>query len=142
MKKVWNQLGAGPWDYEIDALRVEQAMDLYKAKCLVVMKWMVAGDFRPLLASIKKEGVLRGPALGLLVRMLETGELTFREKGRGRRPDPEAAVRNRLVADVYEDFPEVGSGDRFKAIGSVAAVSEKTVRQAVTSRRKSKTRPK
>jgi hypothetical protein len=43
MKKVFDQLErqglvAGPWDYEIDALRVEQGMPPYKAKCHVIMQ--------------------------------------------------------------------------------------------------------
>jgi hypothetical protein len=139
MKKVWNQLGAGPWDYEIDALRVEQRMDLYKAKCLVIMKWMQAGDLRPMLAAIKKDGVLRGPVLGLLVQMIESGQLAFKKGGRGRRPDPEAAVRDHLAADIYEDFlkdHQVSSDDLFRAIGSVAGVSVESVRQAVTTKRR------
>jgi hypothetical protein len=146
MKKVWNQLGAGPWDYEIDALRVEQGMDLYKAKCHVIMQWMMDGDLRPLLASIKENGVLRGPPLALLVRMIENGELAFKGRGRGRRPDPEAAVRDELIADMYEDFMKherVGSDAVVQAISSVAAVSKETVWQAVTNKRnKSKPRPK
>jgi hypothetical protein len=144
MKKIWNQLGAGPWDYEIDVLSVEQGMNRYKAKCLVIMKWMKAGDPRPLLAAIKEDGVLRGPVLGLLVQMIESGQLTFR-KGVGRGPDPEAAVRDHLAADTYEDLrkdhQEVGSDDLFRAIGSVAGVSEESVRQAVTTKRRKPKQP-
>jgi|SRR6516165_6545528 hypothetical protein len=143
MKKVFDQLereglAAGPWDYEIDALRVEEGMSLWEAQCHVITKWMVVGNFGPLLASIKENGVLRGPALTLLVRMLETGELTFKEKGRGRRPDPEAAVRNRLIADVYEDLRKEGFShdDLSGAIGRVAGYSEETAKRAVTTKRK------
>jgi hypothetical protein len=150
MKKVFDQLErqglmAGPWDYEIDALRVEQGMKLYKAKCHVIMQWMMDGDLRPLLASIKENGVLRGPPLTLLVRMIENGELAFKGRGRGRHPDREAAVRNELIADMYEEFSKegVGSDPLVQAIGSVGAVSEKTVWQAVRDKRNtSKTRPK
>jgi hypothetical protein len=99
MKKIWNQLGAGPWDYEIDVLNVEQGMDRYKAKSHVIMKWMKAGDPRPLLAAIKEDGVLRGPVLSLLAQMIESGQLTFK-MGRGHPADPEAAVRGQLAADT------------------------------------------
>ena len=70
--------------------------------------------------------------------MLETGELTFKEKGRGRRPDPEAAVRNRLIADVYEDLRKEGFShdDLSGAIGRVAGYSEETAKRAVTTKRK------
>ena len=112
------------------------------------MRWMKAGDFRPLLAAIRKTGLLRGPTLGLLAEMLETGQLAFK-KGRGRRHDPEAAVRDQFAADTYEHFSDpdddgvkavMRSDDLFSTIGSVISKSEESVRQAVTSRRKPKRR--
>jgi hypothetical protein len=136
MRKIWNQLGLDPWDYEINLL-ADKGMNAWKAKSFVIMKWMQAGDLRPLSAAIKKDGVLRGPVLGLLAKMIDTGQLTFR-KGRGRPDDPEAAARNKFVADIYEDFLreyQVSSDDLFRAIGSVSGASEQSVRQAVTTRR-------
>jgi hypothetical protein len=65
MRKIWNQLGLDPWDYEINLL-ADKGMNAWKAKSFVIMKWMQAGDLRPLSAAIKKDGVLRGPVLGLL----------------------------------------------------------------------------
>jgi hypothetical protein len=50
MKKVLTKLGLEPWDLEI-ALRVDQGMDHHKAKSFVVMRWMQAGDLRPLAAG-------------------------------------------------------------------------------------------
>ena len=52
MKKVWNQLGLDPWDFEI-VLRVDQGMDEQKAKEHVIQRWMEAGDLRPLSARLK-----------------------------------------------------------------------------------------
>jgi hypothetical protein len=144
MREIWNQLGLTPWDYEIN-LMADQGMNLHKAKSHVIMKWMKAGDFRPLLAAIKKEGVLRGPVLGLLVQMIESGQLTFK-MGRGHPQDPEAAARDEFAADTYEEFlkdpAKVGSDDLFRVIGSVAGVSEQSVRQAVTDKRRRKPKPK
>jgi hypothetical protein len=140
MRKIWNQLGLKPWDYEINLMAEQEGMNVHKAKSLVIMKWMKAGDLRPLLAAIKKEGVLRGPALELLVQMIQSGQLAFK-KDRGHPPDPEAAVRDQFAADTYEDFPkdhQVGSDDLFRAIGSVAGVSGESVRQAVTNKRRRK----
>ena len=62
MKKVFDQLereglAAGPWDYEIDALRVEEGMSLWEAQCHVITKWMVVGNFGPLLASKREWGI-------------------------------------------------------------------------------------
>src|SRR5215467_6452150 len=128
MRKIWTQLGLEPWDYEI-ALRAEQGMPEHEAKSFVIMRWMKAGDARPLLAAIKKTGVLRGPVLRLLAQMLETGQLTFKQ-GPGRPPDPEAGVRDLFAADTYEDVQkdediqnaQVKSDDLFRAIGSVTGV--------------------
>jgi hypothetical protein len=140
MRKIWDKLGLTPWDYEINLLAEQEGMNPWVAKSYVIMKWMRAGDFRPMLAQIKKEGVLRGPALGLLVRMIERGQLTFR-KGRGHPQDPEAAARDEFAADTYEEFlkdheVKVGSDDLFRTIGSVVGTGEESVRQAVKTRRR------
>jgi hypothetical protein len=143
MRKIWNQLGLDPWDYEINLL-ADKGMNAWKAKSFVIMKWMQAGDLRPLSAAIKKDGVLRGPVLGLLAQMIESGQLTFR-KGRGRPDDPEAAARDQFAADIYEDFlreNQVSSDDLFRAIGSVSGASEESVRQAVTNKRRKPKSPK
>jgi hypothetical protein len=136
MRKIWTQLGRKPWDYEI-ALRVDQGMDQQKAKELVIRRWMQAGDLRPLSAAIKKDGLLRGSVLGLLVQMIDTGQLKVPAK-RGHPQDPEAAARNEFAADTYEEFLKeavVGSDDLFGAVARVCGVSEQSVRRAVTARR-------
>ena len=115
-------------------------MPEHEARSFVIMRWMKAGNFRPMLAAIKKNGLLREPVLGLLVQMIETGELAFKQKGRGRPPDPEADVRNLFNADVYEDFLrhyQVSSEGLFEAIGSVSGVGHESARQAVKAKRKS-----
>jgi hypothetical protein len=146
MRKIWSQIGLDPWDWQINLL-VEGGMDRHKAKSIVVMNWMKAGDPGPLLALIREEKMLRGPALWLLVQMLQSGQLVFK-KGRGRRPDPEAAARDQFAADTYEEMLkeeqeflkdyEVNSDRLFRAIGAATGVSEESVRQAVTTSRKPK----
>ena len=145
MRKIWGQIGVEPWDWEIN-LMVEEGMDHHKAKSIVVMEWMKAGNPKPLLALIREEKMLRGPALWLLVQMIETGQLVFK-KGRGRRPDPEAAARRLFEADTYEEMLkekeflkdyEVNSDVLFRAIAAVTGVSEESVRQALTASRKPK----
>jgi len=136
MKKLWNQLGLDPWDFEI-VLRVDQGMDEQKAKEHVIQRWMEAGDLRPLSAAAKKQGLLRGPILSLLVRMIDDGQLVV-NRGKGRPQDPEATVRDEFAADTYEDFLkyyEIGSDDLFETVAAVCGVSEQVVRQAVTARR-------
>jgi len=136
MKKVWNQLGLDPWDFEI-VLRVDQGMDEQKAKEHVIQRWMEAGDLRPLSAAAKKQGWVRGPVLALLVKMIDEGQLVV-NKGRGRPQDPEAAVRDEFAADTYEEFLkyyEIESADLFETVAAVCGVSEQVVRQAVTVRR-------
>jgi hypothetical protein len=72
--------------------------------------------------------------------MIDSGQLTVKT-GRGRRPDPEADIRDEFAADTYEEFLkdyEVSSDDLFRVIGSVAGVSDESIRQAVTARRRPK----
>jgi hypothetical protein len=135
MKKIWDQLG-DPWDWEI-ALRVDQGMDEWKARDHVISRWMKAGDLRPLAASARKRGWLRGPILDLLIQMIGDGQLVV-NKGRGRPADPAADARDEFAADTYEDFLkhyQVGSDDLFRSVAAVCGVSEQVVRQAVTARR-------
>ena len=136
-KRVWSEIGLDPWDYEI-ALRIDQGMEPWQAKGHVIRRWMRAGDLRPLSATIRKDGLLRGPILELLGEMIESGQLTAR-KGRGHPQDPEAGVRDEFAADTYEEFLKeavVGSDDLFEAVAQVCCISVESVRQAVTARRK------
>ena len=144
MRKIWTQLGLTPWEYEIARL-AEISGNEHEAKNKVVMEWMRAGDFKPLLWMIKKEGILRGPVLSLLAEMLATGQLTI-QKSKGRPQDPEAAARDQFVAATYEDcrtdpeLKEVRSEDLFRSVGSISGVGEDSVRQAVSEKRKRKSR--
>ena len=144
MRKIWTQLGLTPWEYEIARL-AEISGNEHEAKNKVVMEWMRAGDFKPLLWMIKKEGILRGPVLSLLAEMLATGQLTI-QKSKGRPQDREAAARDQFVAATYEDcrtdpeLKEVRSEDLFRSVGSISGVGEDSVRQAVTEKRKRKSR--
>jgi hypothetical protein len=149
MTKIWDQLKLDPWDYEIAVLGDTSGMPWHQARSKVVMKWMRAGDFRPLLAMIKETGILRGPEVGLLAQMLASGQLVLRN-GPGRPPDPEAAVRDQFAADTYEDCREcfrvddtgepIPSDVLFDVLGSITGVGEDSVRQAVKAKRKSKSR--
>ena len=142
-RKIWTQLGLESWEYEFNSVAVETGTTAHEAKNKVVMEWMRAGNFQPLLWMIKKEGMLRQPIVNLLAQMIATGQLTFK-KGRGRRTDPEAAARDRFAADTYEDcrtdpeLEEVTSDDLFRTVGSVVATGEDSVRQAVKNKRKPK----
>jgi len=145
MRKIWTQLGLTPWEYEIASL-AEVSGNEHEAKNKVVMKWMRAGDFNPLLWMIEKEGILRGPALGLLVQMIATDQLVVK-KGPGRPQDPEAAAKDQFAAATYEDcrndpeLKDVRSDDLFRSVGSISSVGEESARQAVTTKRKRKLRP-
>jgi hypothetical protein len=145
MRKVWDQLKLKPWDYQIARLGEAQGLSWDAAREAVVMEWMRAGNFDPLLAMIKESriGVRHGPVLNLLVKMIESGQLTL-QRGNGRPLDPEAAARDKFVADTYEDcrtdpeLKEVRSEDLFRSVGSISGVGEDSVRQAVTDKRKRK----
>jgi len=147
-RRIWDQLsqlGVTPWGYKIASLR-KAGMPEDEAKNKVVMEWMQAGNFRPLLARIKETGLLRGPVLDLLAQMLDSSQLTLRS-GPGRPPDPEAAVRDQFAADVYEDCRKcfvvddtgrpIPSGVLFEIVGSMTDVGGDSVRSAVKAKRKS-----
>ena len=149
MRKIWNQVGTEPWEYEIDALRVEHPdLDYYEARARITMKWMKSGDFRPLLETIRRSGMLRGPVLAELAQMIVDERLKF-AGGRGRRTDPEAAITRQFAADIYEDLHPVPTDDGkpvtsdalIRSVGSVFATGEKNVRQEITASRKSKPKP-
>jgi hypothetical protein len=101
MRKVWDQLKLKPWDYEIARLGEAQGLSWAAAREAVVMEWMRAGKFAPLLEMIKESrvGVRHGPVLGLLVQMIESRQLVLRN-GPGRPLDLEAAAKNKFVADT------------------------------------------
>src|SRR5262249_51155789 len=128
MTKVWDKLGLEPWDYEI-AFRSDQGMDQHKAEELVIRRWMRAGDLRPLSSMIRKHGLLAGPILATLLKMIDKGQLVV-NRSKGRPQDPEADARDEFAADTYEDFQQyykVGSDDLFRAVAAVCGVSEQVV---------------
>ena len=149
MRKVWDQLKLKPWDYEIARLGEAQGLSWAAAREAVVMEWMRAGKFDPLLAMIKESriGVRHGPVLNLLVQMLASGQLTL-QRGNGRPHDPEAAARDKFVADTYEDcrsalkVDDTGEPIRsellVETLGSMAGTSHDSVRKAIKASRKSK----
>jgi len=146
LTEVWDKLGVTAWQFKIVSLR-ERGMPEWDAWNAVVMEWMQAGNFEPLLEMIKDNpiGGLRGPVLDLLAQMLKDGRLVV-PPGNGRPVDLEAAVRNEFAADIYEDNRErwrdddtgkpLASEVLFEAVGSLAGKSPDTVRQAVKARRK------
>ena len=71
MTKPWSQLGREPWVYEWAFMVNQEGMSEHEAKSYVITRWMKAGDFRPLLAAIKNDGLLRGKELRLLAQMLK-----------------------------------------------------------------------
>ena len=144
LTKIWDKLGVTPWEFKIASLRAD-GMPEHDAWNAVVMEWMQAGDFQPLLAMIKDSIGLRGPVLALLAQMLADGRLVFRHVN-GRPVDLEAGVRDAFAADIYEDgrtsLVVDGTGGPlpsevlFEIVGGMAGKSPDTVRQAVKARRK------
>jgi hypothetical protein len=103
---------------------------------------MLHGNFKPLIAAIHAGHNLDKVVLHMLASMLEGSELfsvhlqpVSRGRGRVRAMRPENTVRDFVIAQVYEATD--GSSDEvFAALAKVVGTSEKTVRQAVTARRK------
>jgi hypothetical protein len=149
LTKIWDKLGVTPWEFKIASLR-ERGMPEHDAWNAVVMEWMQAGNFRPLLAMIKDNpivGLRGGPVLNLLAQMLASGRLVV-PRGNGHPVDLEAGVRDQFAADIYEDGREsfrvddtgepIPSEALFEIVGSMAGKSPDSVRKAVKAKRKAK----
>ena len=130
------------WDTEAQLHINEFGMDLATARTVVIVRWMLHGNFKPLIAAIHAGHNLDKVVLHMLASMLEGSELfsvhlqpVSRGRGRVRAMRPENTIRDFAIAQVYE-ATDGNSDEVFAALSKVVGTSEKTVRQAVTARRK------
>jgi hypothetical protein len=138
MNKLWDKVGANPWDIEI-ARAVKRGIDPQKVRTFTIFQWMLHGDFRPLITAIRDNQQIDHTLLNEFVAyMALEGRLTVK-RHRGRPRDPEAKIRDMIAAMAYDDAKgaKVNSEDRFKLIADAVGRGDKSVRRAVTARRKS-----
>jgi hypothetical protein len=107
----------------------------HAAKTATVLRWMLAGNYKPLAAAIRSRET-DFACLELLAEQIEQGRVVLKWGKRGRPKDPEAIIRSIVAARTYErndmDFAELAA-----ALG----MSEKAVQAAVTDYRRKARRP-
>jgi hypothetical protein len=130
------------WDVETEFYINERGIDPDMARKIVILRWMWHGNFKPLIAAIRAGHSLDKDVLDMLASMLEGRENhpvrlqpVSHRRGRSRAQRPEKVIRDLIAARAYE--AEDGKSDEvFASIGKAIGKSDRTVRQAVTARRK------
>ena len=108
---------------------------LDEARNDIITLWMGLGDLRPLAAAIT-DGYVSDEVLKSLADLISRGARLTVKRGRGK---PKLLrVPATILWLLYENgvFDSKRSDDAFREIAKMFAVSEQTVRQAVTAMRK------
>jgi hypothetical protein len=132
--------GRAWWDVEIEFYIKERGVDPDKARMAVILRWMMHGNFKPLIAAIDRGHNIDKPVLTVLAIMLEGDKrfpvrLQLVSRRRGRAVCPENWIRNLTAARAYE-AADGKSDDVFADIAKTFGKSDRTIRQAVTALRK------
>ena len=131
------------WDTEAQLHINEFGMDLATARTVVIVRWMLHGNFKPLIAAINAGHNLDKVVLNMLASMLEGSKMfpvhlqpvSGRRGRRVRAMHPENTIRDWAIAQVYEAAD--GSSDEvFAALAKLLGVSDRTPRRAVSASRK------
>jgi hypothetical protein len=131
--------GYTEWDIEVRDLESRPGFDSEKARTHVILKWMGAGDFRPLAAAITEGRDLDDAVLKLLAKLITDGHLILKRTSRNRPPSPVADVKRMIAAATYDMWSKDGtyrSDQAFAEIAKFYGMSEPSVRGAVTQLRK------
>jgi hypothetical protein len=108
----------------------------HAAKTATVLRWMLAGNYKPLAAAIRA-GETDWACLELLAEQIEQRRVVLKWGKRGRPKDPEAIIRSLVAAGTYEQNRDVDFAELAAALG----MSEKSVQAAVTDYRRKARRP-
>ena len=134
---------ADSWDLETE-LNAEGGLSLDMARTATILRWMWHGDLRPLAAAIMEghafdEAVL----IALALMILDSDQQPYRvetkqRKPRGRPKDMGKFARDYFAAAAYKkNVSRRKSEETFNEIANAIGRSDRTVRQALTWRRKS-----
>ena len=130
-------LGNNEWEIEAEALMSLHGVTPELARKIVILEWMSQGDFKPLAAAIREDGTLNdGHVLGMLVAMIEGGQLKLHTGRRQRPRDPATHTRRMTAALLYEATDGKTSDERFQQVAERMRMSEKFVRASYTEWRK------
>ena len=129
--------GRNLWDLEIELLTKLLEYPLDEARNDIITLWMGLGDLRPLAAAIT-DGYVSDEVLKSLADLISRGARLTVKRGRGKPKQATKGARDRILWLLYENgvFDSKRSDDAFREIAKMFAVSEQTVRQAVTAMRK------
>ena len=134
-----------PWEIEVAFYTNDRDFDPEEARIFMMLRWLYAGDLRPLEAAIVEGRAIDRAVLNLLADMIlsDTSRLgkppPYRLKAeklqRGRPKKPELFARGVVAAREYERH--TGNSDEgFERIANELGISPQTARQHVTAFRK------
>ena len=126
---------------------IDKGNDPENARTFVILRWMLHGDLRPLVAAIDEGQKLDKAVLNMLASMID-GDTRLSpdyqlkavpRRGRGRPKDPSKDVQRWMSVLAYDANTGNSKGkskESFKKIAGVLGLSESSVRQYVTASRK------
>jgi hypothetical protein len=124
------------WEIEVE-MHIEHGVDPYDAWMATVLRWMQAGDLRPLAAAWKEGHEPDGNILDLLSDMIEDGRLKVHNTG-GRPTEPALTIRDMCIASYYDGA--IAYGKSFEAalegLAKAFGTSPETIRKVVERLRK------
>ena len=128
------------WEPEINLLVNRVGLNQHQAETLVILRWFLLGNLRPLAAAIRQGHSLDQIVLDAIGMAIDAGELEakpFRSPDH-RTPEPGKFGRDWVIAVWYEVFRANGfpSEKAFSAIADIIGVSPDVVKKAVTEYRK------
>jgi hypothetical protein len=126
-----------PWEYDItDACA--KGVDYDDAVTVTVIRWAHHGDLRPFAWAIKQQRGELETILAFIAKLIDEGRLRV-TKRRGSPRNLSAEVRNRQVAELYDQIRNKyghGSDTAIEGLAQYFRIGEKSVRAAITARRK------
>jgi hypothetical protein len=138
------KLDVREWEIEIAYFIEKKGIAPDTARMFVIYRWMWHGDLRPLAAEIDAGRTLDREVLDLLATMIlddiNTGQpfrIITQARKRGRPRDPTKAARD-IISTLGYDVLDGKSEKKFEELAEIIGRSPKSVRAAVTRRRKAK----
>jgi hypothetical protein len=140
------QLELAPWEIEV-AFLTKCGFDPDQARTVMIHRWPLYGDLRPLEAAIVEGREIDRVVLDLLADMISSDTSRrgkpppYRLKTvplyKGRRKKPELFAR-RIIAELTYEHQTGKSDEKFERVARAFGTSDRTVRRDVTASRKYK----
>lgn len=102
-----------------------------------IINWMQHGDLRPLAVEIAEGAVLDRAVGRELMRLIDNGQVSVKQAGRGARKQPNLLARDALMFLAYkEQRKSLGSEATLSKVANDFGIGIDTVRRAVREMRK------